>query len=79
MSRFSERFERFGPPVQKDFVAGSGVTASHVQAFLFGETRRGLTIELNDDRCCRTFHHLWQEVARNITNYKSFPRLIGGE
>ncbi len=27
----------------------------------------------------RTFHHLWQEVAKNILNYKSYPRLIGGK
>jgi len=27
---------------------------------------------------CRTFQHLWKEVANNISSYKVFPRLIGG-
>ncbi|ELU02181.1 hypothetical protein CAPTEDRAFT_218806 [Capitella teleta] len=32
---------------------------------------------INFTGSAKTFHHLWQEVAKNITNYKSFPRLIG--
>ena len=26
-----------------------------------------------------TFEHIWQEVAKNIKGYRSFPRLIGGK
>jgi len=28
--------------------------------------------------CCRTFYSIWTGVGNNISKYKSFPRLIGG-
>jgi len=46
---------------------------------VFGEvvTKSPLLAGINFTGSARTFHIIWQEVAKNIQIYKSFPRLIG--
>jgi len=40
-------------------------------------TQSPLLAGINFTGSAKTFMHIWQEVAKNIASYKSFPRLIG--
>lgn len=59
------------PPGVVNFVPSEGP--------LFGEsiTQSPDLAGINFTGSVQTFQHLWQEVGKNIKNYKNFPRLVG--